>query len=478
VDLSRLTETQKDALILEQQAKIISLEKTVAELHALVIQLQETIKVLQARLDADSHNSNKPPSTNGFRKPPKPKSLREKSGKKSGGQPGNPGKTLLCVENPDHIVSHAPPILCDSCSAILPKATIAETRQVFDLPVIRYEVTEHQLLQTQCQCGKLHRGTFPDDVSGPVQYGPRALATAVYLTNQQMMPLQRTTEVFNDLFALPISESTVVTACLKAEARLQPTVSAIAASLEAVPVAHADETGCKIGGSLHWMHVLVTQSLTWIGVHKKRGAEAMNAFGILSSFSGTLVHDGWESYRALACQHALCNAHHLRELIACFEQGQAWAGRMIELLRAGCHEVNKSARGILSKSRRTWYVSEYQKIIRAGFRKHPYVASSGKRGRTAQSKATNLLGRLCNYADDVWRFASDPAVPFTNNLAEQAVRMPKVKQKISGGFRTKAGAENFCVIRSYIATMRKQGVNVFSALTSTFQGTVPQPCFS
>ena len=465
VDLSILTEAQKDALILE--------------LYSLVAQLQGTIKELQEKLAADSHNSNKPPSSNGFRKPPKPKSLREKSGKKSGGQPGNPGKTLMQVENPDHVVTHAPPMTtCDVCLAMLPDAAIAEKRQVFDLPVIRYEVTEHQLLQTQCRCGKIHRGAFPSDVSGPVQYGPRVLATVVYLTNQHMMPLQRTTEVIDDLFGLPMSESTVVSACMKAEERLQSTVHAIADSFQTAQVAHADETGCNIGGSLHWMHILATVFVTWIGVHKRRGAEAMNAFNILSTFAGTLVHDGWEPYRALSCVHALCNAHHLRELIARFEDGQAWAGRMIELLRAACHEVNQASDSILCEERRQWYRQEYETILCQGEQEHPRIISSGKRGRTKQSKATNVLGRLRKYADDVWRFASDPAVPFTNNIAEQAVRMPKVKQKISGGFRTEAGAKNFCVIRSYIATMRKQRMNVFSALTMAFQGDVPQPRFS
>lgn len=478
MELSGLTEAQKDSLILEQAAKILSLEKTVSELRAFVTQLQVTIQELQARLSSDSHNSNKPPSSNGFRKPPKPQSLREKSGKKSGGQPGNPGKTLMPVNNPDHVVAHAPSTVCDSCFAALPEPTIVEKRQVFDVPQIRYEVTEHQLFEAQCQCGKRHRGTFPENVSGPVQYGPRVLATVVYFANQHMMPLKRTTEVMDDLFALPISESTVVAACTKAEERLQPTIDMIAASFQTTPVAHADETGCNIGGSLHWMHFLVTTLVTWIGVHKRRGAEAMNAFEILSGFFGTLVHDGWEPYRKLPCLHALCNVHHLRELVACFEQGQPWAGRMLVLLRAACHEVNQADDGALCAERRQWYAREYDSILCEGEREHPRLASSGKRGRIAQSKATNLLGRLRKYADDVWRFASDSKVPFTNNLAEQAVRMPKVKQKISGGFRTLSGARNFCVIRSYIVTMRKQGANVFSALTLAFQGQVPQPRLS
>jgi transposase len=439
---------------------------------------QAIIEKLQARLAMDSHNSSKPPSSNGFRKPPKPKSLREKTGKKSGGQPGNPGKNLMQTENPDHIVVHAPAAICDECAAPLPEGIVIETRQVFDIPVIRHEVTEHRVLQTMCCCGKLHRGIFPDDVCAPVQYGPRVLATAVYLTTQQMIPLQRTAEAIEDFFGLPVSEATVVAACTEAEERLQPTVDTIAASLQTVAVAHADETGLKIAGSLHWMHAVVTTLLTWIGFHKKRGEEGMTALNILSVFHGTLVHDGWESYRKLSCMHALCNAHHLRELIALFERGQAWAGRMIDLLRAACHEVNQSANGVLGEERRAWYRVSYEGILREGERDHPRAESSGKRGRPKQSKAANLLWRLRTHADDVWRFASDPNVPFTNNLAEQAIRMQKVKQKVSGGFRTEGGARSFCVIRSYLATMRKQNVNVFHALASTFQGDVPQPRFT
>jgi transposase len=386
------------------------------------------------------------------------------------------------VENPDYVVTHTPRTICDACSATLPEPTVAETRQVFDLPVIRYEVTEHRVLQAQCACGKVHRGAFPVDVSGPVQYGPKVLATAIYLTHQHMMPVQRTTEVIDDLFGLPISEARVFSACTKAEELLQPTVDAIAASFQEAPVAHADETGLKIGGTLYWMHFLVTTLVTWIGFHKRRGAEAMIAFNILPTFLGILVHDGWDPYRNenFSCLHALCNAHHLRELIYLFEEKQqTWAGQMIDLLREACHEVNQAVDGILGDERRAWYRAAYENILCEGEQNHPRVKGpAGKRGRPKQSKATNLLGRLREHADDVWRFARHSNVPFTNNLAEQAVRMPKVKQKISGGFRTERGAKNFCVIRSYLATMRKQGVNLFDALTSTFQGNAPQPRFT
>ena len=358
------------------------------------------------------------------------------------------------VENPDHIIVHTPAAICDECAGLLPEGIVIEARQIFDIPLIRHEVTEHRVLQTLCCCGKLHRGIFPDDVCAPVQYGPRVRATAVYLTTQQMIPLQRTAEVIEDFFGLPVSEATVVAACTEAEERLKPTVNTIAASLQTVEVAHADETGLKIAGSLHWMHVVATTLLTWIGFHKKRGEEGMAALNILSAFHGTLVHDGWESYRKLSCVHALCNAHHLRELIALFEQGQAWAGRMIDLLRAACHEVNQAANGVLREEQRAWYRTAYKVILCEGERDHPRVESSGKRGRPKQSKAANLLWRLRTHADDVWRFTLEPDVPFTNNLAEQAIRMQKVKQKVSGGFRTVDGARGFCVIRSYLATSR------------------------
>jgi transposase len=468
VDFSHLADAEKDALLLEQHRKIAALEEIVAE--------------LRARLDADSHNSNKPPSSNGFRHPPKPKSLREKSGKKSGGQPGNPGKTLERSENPHYVVDYAPPTHCDDCKAQLPTATVVETRQVFDLPQIDFEVTEHRTLEAQCLCGKVHRGVFPEDVAAPVQYGPRTRATLVYLTHQQMLPLHRTAEMMGDLFGLPVAESTIIAACVEASERLESTIHRMETSFAEAPIVHADETGCKVNGKLFWIHAVVTTFVTILGIHTKRGVEAMAELGVLLTCVGTLVHDGWDSYRklkSLNCLHALCNAHHLRELIALFEQGQAWAGRMTELLRSACHEVNEAPENVLSEVRRLWYRTQYEEILCEGERDHPWVpAPPGKRGRPKQSKATNLLRRLRDHTDDVWRFSSDPLVPFTNNLAEQAVRMPKVKIKISGGFRTEKGARIFCLIRSYLDTMRKQEVNRYQSLVSTFQGAVPQPRFN
>lgn len=461
-DLNQLNSAAKDDLIRSLFAHVEELEAKVAE--------------LEGRLALNSRNSSKPPSSEGYAKP-KPKSLRGAGKNPTGGQKGHAGHTLEKSGHPEHIVCHGPPEICE-CGLVLPQGTVVEARQVFDLPPLRYEVTEHQVLESLCACGKCHRGEFPEDVRAPVQYGPRVKAAVVYLSQHQMLPAQRTADVMGDLCCLPLSDATVLAIVSEASEHLEPTVAVIAQAVVATPIAHADETGMRVAGKLHWLHVIATGLLTWMGIHTKRGKEAFDAFGLLTAFIGTLVHDGWKSYRDLACVHALCNAHHLRELTYLFEEmEQVWAKRLIEMLVAACHEVN-AAGGPLAASRIDFFRSLYWEIIAEGEVVNPRAAPSGKRGRTRQSKAFNLLQRLRIHASDVLRFMIDPDVPFTNNLAEQSVRMPKVKQKVSGCFRTLKGAQSFCIIRSYLDTLRKQGVNPFLALTQTFQGNVPQPRLS
>lgn len=468
-DLDRLSHADKDDLIRALFAQVKFLTAQVAALTAKVTELE-------GRLALNSRNSSKPPSTDGMNKP-KPKSQRLAGQHPTGGQNGHGGHTLKKVTQPDHIEMHRPPAHCDACHRPLDAGTVVETRQVFDIPPLHYEVTEHQVAEIRCACGNICRGAFPEGVSAPVQYGPRIKAAVVHLTRHHMMPVARTGALMGDLFGLPMSDATVLAASEEAATRLADTVAAIGNALQAAPVAHADETGMRVAGKLHWMHFLATTTLTWIGCHPNRGKKAFDAFGILAGFLGTLIHDGWKPYRELSCKHGLCNAHHLRELTYLFEEmSQAWAKRLIDLLVEVCHEV--TAAGEPLRPERIAHIRAlYAEIISEGEAANPRAPLSGARGRTKQSKSTNLLGRLRNYADDVWRFMTDHGVPFTNNLAEQAVRMPKVKQKVSGGFRTQNGAEIFCVIRSYLATLHKQGDNLFHSLTMTFQGRPPQPRF-
>ena len=472
-DLKRLNVAEKDSLIRE----LWPMRALVRQLSEQVATLTTKVTELEGRLAKNSRNSSKPPSSDGMNRP-KPKSQRKAGQNPTGGQKGHAGHTLKKVTEVDHIEPHAPPAHCDTCGSPLANAVVVEARQVFDIPPLHHEVTEHQVLAAFCSCGRMHRGEFPADISAPVQYGPRLKAAVVQLTHHHMMPVSRTGDLMGDLFGLSLSDATVLAINAQARTILAPTVTAMGEALKTTSVVHADETGMKVAGKLFWLHVLATTVMTWIGCHANRGKKAFDAFGILNEFVGTLIHDGWKPYQDLACVHALCNAHHLRELTYAFEEmGQVWANRMSELLVSACREVDQAG-GVLTPDRLAFLRAEYDAILTAGEAANPRAPPSGRRGRTKQSKALNLIDRLRDHADDVWRFAADHNVPFSNNVAEQAVRMPKVKQKVSGGFRTQAGLDTFCTIRSYLATLNKQGANLFQALTQAFQGAVPQPRFA
>ena len=477
-DLSQLSHSEKDELIRLLWSMLQGQVKQIAA-------LQTQVADLQARLKKNSRNSSKPPSSDGLNKPA-PKSLRVAGEKPTGGQKGHPGRTLSQASQPDKIVVHGVPDQCQACHLELPFAYVSEARQVFDLPVLQFEVTEHHAMQAICSCGYVHTAEFPAGVNATVQYGPRAQAAMVHLNQNHAVSVQRTAALMNDFFGLALSQATVLKATQGGAEILLPTVQAIGQAAVTSDVLHADETGLRVAKKLHWLHVLATDTLSWMGCHPKRGGEAFDALALLQQFKGVLVHDGWMPYKALQCQHALCNAHHLRELTYLLEeQGQAWAGDMIELLTHANHHDNLScAHGQSPNYSSRKYQTEvrelrdlYDAILAQAQEDNPVVASTGKRGRPRQSKATNLIGRLRDYSDDVWRFMTQPGVPFTNNLAEQTVRMPKVKQKVSGCFRTLPGAQTYCVIRSYCATMHKQGVNVFEALVAAFKGAPPQPGF-
>lgn len=476
-DLSRLSVAEKDDLIVAQFEQLKQLERLTVLVQALSARVQE----LEAWLRKDSHNSNKPPSSDGLAK--KPKSLRESSGRNPGGQAGHEGTTLKRVATPDVTVRHPLPKHCDRCGAPLgvqADALVEDRRQVFDLVQPVVQVTEHLGYELLCRCGQRHRSIFPANVTAPVQYGPVIKSTMVYLTQGQLLPMERTAQILSDLFGVKLSAGSVHTSIMQAAKTLAPSVMQIAAAVIASPVVHFDETGQRVGARLRWLHSAGTPLLTWYGAHDKRGKIAMDDFGILPIFKGVAVHDGWASYRDYACTHGLCNAHHLRELIFLEETTeQTWPRKMIEfLLRAKNHaDAAKLAQRPLTSGPLTTLRRQYKAILAQGERSNPRLAraKTKQRGRIKQSPATNLLLRLREHADDVLRFLTDEHVPFDNNLAERDIRMPKLKQKTSGCFRTVTGAESFCTIRSYLATLRKQHRNVFHALTLAFQGNPPDP---
>lgn len=472
-DLSALSVAQKDALI-------VALFEQVEELTAMVQKLNSRVEELEGRLRKDSHNSSKPPSSDGLSK--KSQSLRQRSGRKPGGQFGHGGSTLKLVRHPDVIVEHPLAPHCNRCGAVLgaqAQGLITVRRQVFDLlrPVL--QVTEHRGYELHCSCGQHHCSRFPQEVVAPVQYGPVVKSTLVYLTQQQLLPMERTVQLLGDLYGLKLSVGTVQASIGQAAQRLIPAYERIAHALSAAPVVHFDETGQRASARLRWLHTAATPDLTWYGTHDKRGRIAMDAAGILPAFKGVAVHDGWASYREYDCTHALCNAHHLRELIYLEETTQQpWTRKMIEFLRAAKKETD-AAKGVdraVNRKRLTYLRRQYRAILTEGERDNPpSTQRPRRRGRIKQSPAVNLLIRLRQHTHDVLRFLTDLRVPFDNNQAERDIRMPKLKQKTSGCFRTVAGADSFATIRSYLATLRKQGRDVLHALTLAFQGQAPDP---
>jgi transposase len=464
---------------------LLSLSRQVEEAQQLNQRLQEQVrtlesrvKELEARLGMNSRNSSKPPSSDGLTKAA-PKSLRQRGVRKSGGQPGHQGHTLKMVERPDHIHEHRVSV-CEKCHASLAQGSNlrVERRQVFDLPPPRLEVDEHQAFSTRCLgCGHVNTAAFPADIIAPVQYGPGVKAVAAYLREYQLLPSERTSESLRDLFGCAMSEGTLASIISECSEVVAKPVEHIADQIAASAVANFDETGCSIEGKRQWLHVSCTPMLTYYRVHPKRGTEAMDAIGILTRFTGRAIHDGWGAYFTYEkCAHGLCNAHHLRELTFVHEElGQRWGSYMIKCL-VDIKEAVKQARGTadhLSARQLVSFTSRYQRILDLGYETNPLpTLSPGKiqRGRKKKGKARNLLERLDKYRSLVLAFMLDFSVPFDNNQAERDGRMAKVQQKISGTFRSKDGARDFCRIRSYISTARKHVCNVIEVIRQALLG--------
>jgi len=438
-------------------------------LEAKVRALQREVQRLKDRLALSSRNSGKPPSTDGLAKPA-PKSLRKKTGRKRGGQPGHPGRTLQPVAQPDltllHPLGRCPCGKCSGRSLRHEPVLDYAKRQVFELPQKPLEVTEHQAEIKRCPIsGCLVTATFPEQVGAPAQYGPRFRALMIYFNNRQFIPYSRLTELSEDLYGQPLSEATVVAANERTFKNLEPFEQELKILLPQAPLNHCDESGVRVANRLHWLHVVSNAHLTFYGVHPKRGTEAMNEFNILPHCKGWIIHDHWAPYFTYAdCLHALCNQHHLRELKFLHEEHQeAWAEELSGFL-VGANE-RRQQHGVLQEKAFYKALADYHAILAKGRRRHP-----GRSDRGAQSKAANLLDRLQDYDYAVLAFLFDPVVPFTNNQGERDIRMEKVRQKISGCFRTLPGARVFARIRSYISTCQKQGRNILDALQNAILG--------
>jgi len=471
------------ALIVELSRRIASIEDRQHLLERENQRLHERVRELEQRLATNSRNSSKPPSTDGLKKP-SPKSLRRKGLRKSGGQPGHTGHTLKMVTAPDYTEVHRVEV-CEHCGRSLSDRhpDYVEKRQVHDLPPRRLVVTEHQAERKRCPCGHMNKASFPEGVDAPVHYGPRARAAAVYLNTYQFLPYERTCELLDDMFACPMSEGTLANILADCHERLEHPVARIKQQVTQAAVAHFDETGSRVGGTLQWLHAASTVNATYYDIHRKRGRKALDAIGILPGFIGRAVHDFWKPYFGYSCLHGLCNAHHLRELVFVHEQyHQPWADRMIHCFLDIKDAVDRAAQTTdrLPEKQIKAFEARYQHILDEGYAQNPLsppATAQKKRGRRKKTKPRNLLERLEEHREAVLAFMYDFTVPFDNNLVERDIRMMKVQQKVSGMFRTDQGATAFCRIRSYLSTARKNAIGAMDALARVFNGTPFVPVF-
>jgi transposase len=466
----------------EQLAALVAAqERIIAQLQARIAEQDAEIAELKRQLAASSRNSSKPPSSEGLGKPA-PKSLRGRSGRKPGGQPGREGRTLRQVAVPDEVVVHEPGG-CAGCGNTLaaegPPARVIR-RQVFDIPTITVRVVEHRLVTRRCDgCGTLTAAAGPAGVTAPVQYGPHAAAIAVYLCLGQHLPVARTAGLLAELFGTPMATGTVAAWTARASAGLEPFTAAARTALSAAPLVHLDETGLRVAGRLHWLHVASSARFTGLFCHRRRGKEAIDAAGVLPHFTGIAVHDAFAPYaRYPAATHALCNAHLLRELIAVVDHHSAhpatvdggsladwcWAAQVIDALLA-LKQVTDTGTlpepDVLAASRRLIISAA---LVGASAADGP----DGPVGRRHRALARRIHRRI----EDYLRFATDLDVPFDNNPAERDIRMAKIKQKVSGGMRTLTGAQDFAAMRSYLSTAAKHGRRPFDALSELTSGNV------
>lgn len=443
-----------------------------ARLKVLLEQALTRIGELEARLGTTSKNSGKPPSSDGLAKPA-PKSLRGRSGRRPGRPKGQPGTTLRQVDVPDHEITYEPGTCC-GCGAGLHDAPAVgvERRQVFDLPPVRIEVTEHRLVAKACSCGTVTKAAAPDGVNAPVQYGSRLAGIGVYLFHGQFLSKSRTVAALADLFGVVVAAATLVSWTTRIAGQVTgKALAVIKTRIVHAPVAHFDETGLRVAGRLHWMHSASTPTDVLLTVHRRRGVKGMDAAGVLPAFTGTAVHDAWAPYDTYTdATHSLCNAHAARELVYVVDTAPepvaALATQAIDAMIAVKDLVEGAREQGAQPDAET--LAAKQHLLRSAAVLGATTTAS--RSSKLESKYHALFTRLTTRWNDYQRFVTDPAVPWDNNPAEQTIRMPKLRTKVSGCLRTLSGAEQFAAIRSYTATAVRQGQNMLDVLVQAADG--------
>jgi transposase len=455
------------ALVTALRGELAQSQAALARALEELAQARERIAELEARLRQTPRNSSRPPSSEGLDKPPRPRSLRKKSGRKPGGQDGHVGTTLAQVARPDREARHEPGC-CGRCGAGLRgrPVTGVERRQVFDLPDVTIKVAEHQLIERECGCGHRTKGMAPQGAEAPAQYGPRIAAIIVYLYLGQFLSKQRTAQALAELFGIPLSSGTVAGITARAAGRLGGFLEHTRDQIAASDVAGFDETGFRVNGKLHWVHCARTGKYTLLMVHPRRGTEAMEAMGVLPRFDGVAVHDAWAPYDTYtAPDHQLCCAHALRELQAVTDAaaGDRWcwatqAAEALTAMQALVAEAIRQGRHAPDPATLAAQIHLYRSAALAG------ASQTAARSGALMKKHNALARRLLDRQDDYLRFTQDWRVPPDNNGCERDIRMTKLKQKVSGCLRTLTGARQFCAIRSYLSTAAKHGLSFFDVL--------------
>ena len=465
--------------LLEQNA---SLSNQVTELTATVRELNQTIRELKEQLGKNSKNSSKPPSSDGLKKPAvkKDRSLRESSGKKQGAQEGHNGTHLSVTISPNHFQNHMHSD-CEGCpyrNSCLDKACIKETRHEIDA-VVKVDVTAHNLIKVhECPLhGGCREGSFPADIKATVQYGKNLQAMVVAFNTVGAVSINRTHEILSSVFNIPLATGTIKNMVTRCADSLKGTYEKIRQMMVCAGLIHCDETGARIDGKTWWVHNASNQDYTYLTIHQKRGRIGIDAADVLPHARGIIVHDCWSSYwKYQDVTHAICCAHLLRELNGVIENHpeQTWAPKFRKLLLDMKKVRDKALRA--DKTEVSYYYhhkfdKEYDDIIKTAYEENPLPETiANKRGRKKKSKVLNLICRLDNYKGAVCLFINNLYVPFDNNQAERDLRMIKVKNKVSGCFRSEEGTQEYLTIMSYIGSAHKHGINAFKAIREALDG--------